>query len=201
MVAFAIEATPPFRVVGLTPTEIDALLTKKYAEYIVGVDVTVRVAAGEAKKPDDKKIVVKGDFFKVRLDRERYVYDVIDGRMIGKGKTATPFVFLPEGECALLALLDYEVTEVEVRLTERPQETIYRIRLKTTSPPGLHAFRVQFFNPKKKEVVQYRTVLRADAGDAQGVFHFAVNDTPGEWTVKATDVLTGKSGEAKFTLK
>jgi hypothetical protein len=34
-----------------------------------------------------------------------------------------------------------------------------------------------------------------------GVFTLALSDPPGEWTVRATDVLTGVKGETRFTLK
>jgi len=150
---------------------------------------------GETKEA----LAVKGDFFKIRLDRPRFVYDVIAGRFLANA--AEPLVFLPEGECGVLTLLDYEVKGVDVKLTMRPLELTYRINLVATGTPGLHAYRVEFINPKGNPVECYTTTLAAPQGYAGGVFHLALNDPAGEWTVRATDVLTGVKGEAKFTLK
>lgn len=188
-------------VAGLTAAEIDAKLTKTYRDRIAGVEVTVRLATplpkGDEEKP--KEPVMKGDFFTIKLDRERYVYDVLIGRALGH--TAEPAIFLPEDQCTVLALLDYEVKTVDVSLTQRPEELTYRIKLSTTGTPGLHAFRVQFIDPKGRPVDHYGTTLPARAGYAGGVFHLGIGEMPGEWTIRVTDILTGTRGEAKFTLK
>jgi len=108
---------------------------------------------------------------------------------------------LPEGRCAVLALLDYEVKAVDVNVSLRPQMLNYRIRVTSDGQPGLHALRVEFVNPDGDPVAHYTTTLRAVQGQATGVFNLALNDAPGEWTVRVTDVLSGAQGEAKFTLK
>jgi len=187
-------------VVGLTAAEIDDKLTKAYREYIVGADVTVHVAV-PAPADEEKKEppALKGDFFKIKLDRERYVYDVLLGRLLGH--TAEPIVLLGADECTVLSLLDYEVKSVDVQITPRPEELTYRVRLTTTGRTGLHAFRVEFINPKGVPIGPYGTTLAAPGGYAGGVFHLGVGETSGEWKVRVTDVLTGTTGEAAFTLK
>jgi len=158
----------------------------------------------DTKKDEDdekKKVELKGDVFKIKLDRERFAYDVIYGRPLGRGKTDEVLMFLPEGECAMLALLDYEVTGIKINLTERPQQVNYRLKLQSTARPGLHPLRVKFINPDGKEEVQYGTILRAEQGDATGLFEFAVNEVPGKWKLQVTDVVTGTKGETTFTLK
>jgi len=154
---------------------------------------------GEKKEEPPPPAVLKGDFFTIKLDRPRFVYDVIAGRFLGN--TAEPLVFLPEGECGVFALLDYEVKGVDVKLTIRQQELTYHISLVTGAPAGLHAFRVEFFDPKTKPVGHYTMTVSAVQGTAVGVFTLALSDPPGEWTVRATDVLTGVKGETRFTLK
>ena len=104
--------------------------------------------AGEAPPPvkaeeaDGKvapeKPALEGDVFKIKLDRERYVYDVITGHFLEK--TAEPLVFLPPDQCGVFALLDYEVKAVDVKTSLRPQELTYRITLNTTGRAGLHAY-------------------------------------------------------------
>ncbi|HUV38397.1 MAG TPA: alpha-amylase family protein [Planctomycetota bacterium] len=155
----------------------------------------------EKKEDDAKKVEIRGDVFKIRLDRERFAYDVTYGRRLGTERSNEVLMFLPEGEGALVALLDYEVTGIDITLTERPQQVVYRMRVKATARPGLHPLRVRLINPKGNEEVQYGTVIPAALGDATGLFDFAVNDLPGEWTLRVTDVLTGTVGETKFTLK
>jgi len=155
---------------------------------------------GETKTETPPPPVLKGDFFKIQIPRPRFVYDVIAGRYVGN--TAEPLVFLGEGECGVFALLDYEVKGVEVNLTLRPLELAYRLSLVTRDgTAGLHAFRVEFIDPKGKLVEAYSATLPAIEGRAAGLCNLALNDPNGEWTVRATDVLTGVKGEAKFTLK
>ncbi len=162
-------------------------------------DEKAKDAPPDDKKDRPEKPVLKGDFFKIKLDRERHVYDVLFGRSLGH--TAEPAIFLPEGQCAVLALLDYEVKAVGVTLSQRPRELTYRIKLSTTGTPGLHALRVQFINPEGTVVDHYGTTLPARGGYAGGVFHLAIGEMSGEWTIRVTDILTGTRGEVKFTLK
>jgi hypothetical protein len=188
-------------VAGMTAAEIREKLTQMYVVYIVGVNVTVNVSTPKPEAEGAKEpALLKGDFFKIKLDRPRFVYDVIAGRYIGN--TAEPLVFLGEGECGVFALLDYEVKGVDVKLSLRPLEMTYRLSLVAQGgTPGLHAFRMEFIDPKGKPIEAYAATFPAVEGRAVGVLNLALNDAPGEWTVRATDVLTGVKGEAKFTLK
>jgi hypothetical protein len=194
------------KVVGLTRAEIVALLAKRYSEYIVGARVSVLIApAPEPAQPpaegEPEEPALKGDFVQLRLGRERYVYDVLLGMKLGTAKTDKPLVYVPEGTCGVLSVLDYEVTDIEITVTLRPEQVLYRLKLTASDRPELHVFRVQFFDPTGDEAVGYRTVLPAPGGNASGVLYPAINEPTGEWKLKATDVLTGVSAEAKFELK
>jgi hypothetical protein len=151
---------------------------------------------------EEKPPVLKGDFLALKLDRERCVYNIVEGRFLGK--TASPLVFLSDGECTALALLDYEVKSVDVNVTVRPQELSYRLMLRTApdkAQVGLHTFRLEFLDPKGAAVPWYTTVVPAPQGVVSGVFGLAINEATGEWTLRVTDTLTGAKGEAKFAIK
>ncbi len=169
----------------------------------------------ETPKVELPKPVLKGDFLVLKLDRPRYVYDVLAQKALGK--TDAPLVFMLDGESAVLVAFDYEAKGVDVQMTppkdtpdpkapdHRAPEVAFHFKLETTTAGAatscLHAFRAEFINPKGKPAANYRTVVAAPQGDASGQIAFALSDVPGEWTVRVTEILTGAKGETKFTLK
>lgn len=154
---------------------------------------------GQKKEGEGEKVELKGDFFKIRLPRDRYVYDIIAGRLIGK--TNEPLIFLPEDTSGVLALLDYEVKGIDIRTNVRGQELTYRLTLTTAGRPGMHAFRVEFLNPKGSSATEYTTTLSAPGGYASGVLNLPATEAAGDWTIKVRDAVTGTTATAKFAVK
>ena len=101
-------------------------------------------------------------------------------------------------------MLPYRVQSVKVSFDHkrvRPGEELnYSIRLNGAwSKPGYHVFRIKVSAPDG-EKKWYAAQLSSDKGQASSSFRLALNDVPGRWRIKATDVATGISGEARFTV-
>ncbi|MFO7948256.1 MAG: hypothetical protein R6V19_15750, partial [Armatimonadota bacterium] len=103
------------------------------------------------------------------------------------------------------SLLPHKVTDVQVTpraTTENPGGMVsYRVKVMTEGgQPGLHVFRVAVTGPDG-QMEHYGTQITAPDGSGDAGFRLALNDTPGTWTITATDVATGVSGSATFTLQ
>ena len=46
----------------------------------------------------------------------------------------------------------------------------------------------------------YGTQIAAPSGSGDGEFALAINDAPGIWKITATDIATGVTGAAEFTV-
>ncbi len=131
------------------------------------------------------------------------VYDVREGRSLGRKARVT--ASLESGECVLYALLPYEVTGVRVRPREetvsRGDEVSYTVSVEANAEPGLHVYRVEVTDPTGDRREWYDAQVTAERGVASGAFGLALNDEPGRWTIRATDVATGVTGEAQVAVE
>ncbi|MCP5115667.1 MAG: hypothetical protein GY953_32980, partial [bacterium] len=62
------------------------------------------------------------------------------------------------------------------------------------------AVRVLVYRPGKELAREYSTTLRTTDGKATGSFPLALNDPSGEWSVVATDAISGKKAVMEFRL-
>jgi len=140
----------------------------------------------------------------VRLDlpEPAHVYDLREGRYLGRRDAVT--TPLGPGECKMYALLPYEVTGVSVRPREETvgqgQAVEYLVSVDATAEAGLHVYRIEVADPSGETCAWYGTQLTAERGVASGELRLALDDEPGEWTIRATDVATGMAGEARITV-
>ncbi len=138
----------------------------------------------------------------VKFPQQAHLYDLRAGEYLGRSDRAEKL--MPEGYCQLYSLLPYQVTAVSViprAKSKQPGERVsYRVRVETNGPePGMHVFRVQVSNPNGLREY-YGTQITAHDGSGEAEFDLALNDTPGTWQIRATDVATGVSGTAEFTV-
>ena len=137
------------------------------------------------------------------LPEAAHVYDVRRGEALGQTQRIS--AQMEPGECRMFALLPYEVSAVRVRTRgdtmQRGNEVDFNVSIDANAEPGLHVYRVEVINPTGDACPWYATQLTAERGVASGQFRLALNDPTGAWTIRATDVATGVSGEARITVE
>ncbi len=138
----------------------------------------------------------------VRFPHQAHVYDLRAGQYLGKIDRAEKL--MSQGYCQIYSLLPYQVTAVSVipraKIKQPGDRVSYRVRVETDGPqPGMHVFRVQVSDPGGVRDY-YGTQIAADDGSGEAEFDLALNDSPGTWRIEATDIATGISGTAEFTV-
>ncbi|NQT11453.1 MAG: hypothetical protein HQ582_01810, partial [Planctomycetes bacterium] len=140
----------------------------------------------------------------VRLDfgKRSHVYDVRARRYLGHVSTVEAIV--PPGDTALYACLPYRVTSLSVRAprTAKPGEELHiEAQLDGGAESlGDHVLHVDLIGPAGKPAWHYSRNELAPSGMLSLAVPLAANEKPGTWTVRARDVLTGMTGEAKVVL-
>lgn len=136
--------------------------------------------------------------------REGFLYDVREGRLLGQGRAIEKRLRAADG--ALFALLPAKIERLTVTPeapARRPGELIrYRAQLEAQGKlPGLAVFRVEIVAPDGQPRSHYNLNLTARDSRAEGAFQSALNDTPGRWTIRITDLVTRVAGSASVELK
>lgn len=128
-----------------------------------------------------------------------HAYDVRAGRHLGKvSEIALPSV-TEGGRIHLFALQSEPVTALNVSAAEQIErgETLpLEIRLEAGRvSPKERLIRIDTTDPGGSPVPHYQdfVVLQDESGRSE--IPFAFNDTVGKWTVRATDIVSGVSGE------
>ena len=137
----------------------------------------------------------------IRLPRRAHLYDVRAGTYLGR--TDRIETRLAPGDAAFYALLDYQISAVEVRTRQR-QGAPYTVhcQLRTAAARvGDHIIHVQVKCPDGAMPPAYQRNVNARAGEAEFSIPLALNDPPGEWTVVCRDVATGTEGQVKMAVR
>ena len=66
---------------------------------------------------------------------------------------------------------------------------------------GDHVFHVEMVSPQGQPAWHYTYNVLAPAGKLGLTIPLALNEQPGQWSVRVRDVLTGAAAEAKFTVQ
>ncbi len=182
--------TPPFEV------EVSDGHTAYVARYVDGGTTIVGVV---------RDLAEGGATVSLGLGEDAWVYDMREGGSLGR--TSRLSTSMAPGECRMYALLPYEVQEVRVRSrseTVEPGQIVdYTVSVKAPPnvEPGLHVYRIEVTDATGDRCDWYDTRLTASGGVAGGEFRLALDDEPGVWTIRATDVATGVEGELQVTVE
>jgi hypothetical protein len=138
------------------------------------------------------------------FDREAYVYDVRSGGLVGR--TDTVKTAITPGEAKLYALLPYRVTALGITAPRRADPGLeialgIAVKVKGNDTPGRHVVRVEFADPAGRPVPYYAQNVLCDAGKGELRVTFALNDSPGTWTLTARDTATGVTRAAGLRLE
>ena len=160
------------------------------SQYIGVVKNAARTPAGEEE-------------FVIRLPETRHLYDVRAGRYLGE--TGAIAATVSGANTRLFALLSYQVTAVS--LGRLPAAIVAGQTVSASlgvevshGRPGRHALRLEFANAAGP-LDYYTRVVELAGGKGRFELHTALNEQPGAWTIKATDVASGVSREWRLTVK
>ncbi|HEV2863225.1 MAG TPA: beta-galactosidase trimerization domain-containing protein [Pyrinomonadaceae bacterium] len=134
----------------------------------------------------------------VRLPRAFFVTDVRTGKRLGRREEVRSSLVV--GDALVLALSPAENAltlrgPAAARLGEHPEFAV-------GSSGGVRSlFRCQVFAPDGSMLPAYSKNVLAEGGRAAFTLPSALNDAPGAYVVRVTDVVTGASASAKVTLK
>lgn len=140
----------------------------------------------------------------IHFGQKAHIYDIRVRRY--RGETDQLHTTLPPGETALFALLPYRVGKMSLRLPriiKAGSALVGQMQLHSVGAHRLgdHVVHIELLNPQGQRRPCY--VFNQLLPDGQGELRMplALNDPPGQWTVRVRDVLTGTQAEAQFVLQ
>lgn len=133
----------------------------------------------------------------------RHVYDCQDGTYFGFTRR---FAANPADRAAdLFALLPYKVTGLSLapaQAARQGQRCPVAVALRTEGgTPVRHVVHVTVLQPNGTEAACYSVNLVLAGGQGALEIPFALNDSPGAWTLKARDAATGVTTETRIILE
>jgi hypothetical protein len=133
----------------------------------------------------------------------RDTYDVRAGKYLGRVKQAA--IPIKAYGAALFARLDYQVAGLTVTAGEAARGSAVPVAVKLTfrgtDHPGRHVVRLEVIAPDGQSDFFYTRNVNVENRAWRSEIHTAFNDQPGEWTIKAREVLSGATATAQFQLK
>jgi hypothetical protein len=160
-------------------------------EAVVGQDGVTVYNDAALGKVARQEIVIK-------LPRKFYVTDVRTGK--GLGYTDVVHSSLLVGDALVLGLSSTENTITLRGATTALRGEHPRFEL-AASKPGRHLVRCHVFAPDGSMLPAYSNNVLVDRATATFILPSALNDPPGTYTIRATDVVTGATTETRIILK
>jgi hypothetical protein len=141
---------------------------------------------------------------RIELPGRRHLYDLRAGRYLGQVSSAD--TRLRWGRANFFLALPYRIGPVNVALdTTNPQPgQVVRATVKLDIPPQAKetfAAWVEVTDPAGNKPLWGRQVVLLTAGQGQACFKAAINDMPGTWTVRVTELFSGQSAEASWRVR
>ena len=136
----------------------------------------------------------------VRLRERPYVYDMRAGEFRARTEMAT--ATLTPYQPLVLALLPYKVEELTLSGRVAGHDLTYDLALirREGGSTEDHVVRLELLGPDGQVQPAYSTFITAPSGRLTAQTRIGLEAPAGEWTLRATDVVTGLKAEAKFTL-
>lgn len=134
----------------------------------------------------------------IRLPRKMYVADVRTGQQFGFSDVVHTSILVGD---ALVLGLSSNKNQIAVQgsPSAKPGEHVVFKLTSNQSPNAL--IRVQTLGPDGTRLRPYSANVMLDNGSGTFTLPFALNDVPGKYTIKATDVVTGASFQKTIELK
>ncbi|MHB9026923.1 MAG: beta-galactosidase [Armatimonadota bacterium] len=177
------------------------------ARILDPLDKTPRQGYEITRFTDDKAMHLgiyggEGDEMTLSLDQPAYLYDVRTKQFLGHGSEAR--IAFQQGFPRLISCMPCRIDSL--KLTVPPAVKVgdtmrYSVTAAVTGQPTSLVFRVELTNPAGIVSPAYLVKVRAPKGQYQGVYQLALNDKPGRWTLKATEIVSGKSQSVAFQVR
>jgi Concanavalin A-like lectin/glucanases superfamily/Beta-galactosidase trimerisation domain/Beta-galactosidase len=142
----------------------------------------------------------------ITLPEKKYVYNIMKGKYLGYIKQIKVKGLNDRKSAVLYALQSAPIRNVSVIIPQviKQNQTI-KISCKLEFSGKLsckgRVVRIQFKSPDNKLMAHYQKMIYTDnEGTGSKTIEFALNDQPGNWTVIATDIITGLKKTAEFNL-
>ena len=129
------------------------------------------------------------------------VYDLRAGKALGRRTELALTVDVASP--TLLALSPAPLPRLALALpgaAHRGDSVAAAVAPDAPSPAALHLLQLAVIDPDGNEVAHYGGILPAPGGRATWSLPLALNDRPGRWTVRLTDLLSGQRSEAAISI-
>jgi hypothetical protein len=128
-----------------------------------------------------------------RARRGGHCYDMLEGKYLGEGQEWQAEI--APGGVRLFAVLPYKVGALDLHIDKqrlRPGEEVSGdLRIETSSrPPERHVIHVEVVRPDGQEVRYLARNVETRQGKAAFALPLALNEPPGRYTLRSTDVAT-----------
>ncbi len=134
----------------------------------------------------------------IRLPKAYHVTNVRTGEDLGFTEVVKQSIVV--GGSLILALSPVE-NSIQIKGPTKAAPGEHPAFTITSKALGKRIARCHFFAPDGSFVPIYAKTIVLDAGAGKVVLSSAVNDPPGTWILKVTDILTGAAAEATVTLE
>ena len=135
--------------------------------------------------------------------RKAHVYDVREKKYLGE--TGSIETMLHPARAKVFARLPYRVTGLDLKLEKarqrQGQPVDFTVAVEVSGgEPLKHVVRAELYGPGGKEIPHYAQNVLVRNGMQSGVIPLALNEATGTYRVVVTDVVTGATAEAEFTV-
>jgi len=138
----------------------------------------------------------------VGLPQRLHVYDVRRRKYLGHTQEVT--IDLRRGDGTFLSLLPYKVQRLEGSMTEPRRGEDVRLRLNLVTEgktaPGDHMVRITVRDGRQKRLLWFDKLVWLTGGKAQASLRVALNESAGNYTLEALDVLSDAAWKREFSL-
>jgi glycosyl hydrolase family 42 (putative beta-galactosidase) len=140
--------------------------------------------------------VAKQDLL-IKLPQKRFVTDIRTGKQFGYTDVVRTSILIGDAIVLALSPLEKKITIESVSSATRGDHV--RLNLASTSSNG-NLIRCHVFGPDGTMLAMYSSNVLLEQGRGNFVLPFALNDAPGRYLVRATDVTSGATVEKTIEL-
>jgi len=153
---------------------------------------------------DDAEAASAGREAEVALPQKMVVYDLRAGKRLGKRDRFTTSV--PVGRANFFAALPYSIRKAKaVASSSAPSPgDILRVDISLGAPDNAkatHVSHVEVIDPSGAPALWGKRVVLLPGGKGSVTVPIAWNDAPGQWRLRATELFSRATAEAKWTVK
>jgi hypothetical protein len=134
----------------------------------------------------------------IKLPGKFYVADVRSGKQLGYTDVIHTSTLIGDAVVFGLSSGPNTVRISGPTVAARGEHVAFTI---TSVKPERTLVRCHVFSPDGTQLPIYSTNVLLDNGRSTFVLPFALNDTPGKYTLRITDIVTGATSENAITLK